>query len=338
MIADPGRGRVAAPLVLLVLAPLVAEFLIGDFTLRQIGFILIFIPQYGGGALLVREAGRRIGGRWPTLALFAVAYALVEEGFTTQTLFNPDYAGQRLLDFGYIPALGTSLDWTLFVLTLHVAWSIGSAVAISESIAGTRSSSPWLRTRGLVATAVLYLLGCWMTTAITLRMFPYVASLAQFAAIGAAVLVVIVVGIAVARRHGARTSGQAPRPWLVAAMTLALGRAFHFLFDHGLPTREHPALTLAGMIGLEIIAVVALLQWSRREGWSARHALGAAVGAILAYGWLSVQRFAAGRTALGVPTTGVDVASQVALLAAILGIAVIGARRLEQDGGTTERS
>src|SRR5581483_10578362 len=94
-----GSSRGGA-LLLLLLAPLVAEFLLGDFTLRQIGFIVIFIPQYGGGALLVREVARRVGGRWPTIVLLALAYALVEEGFTTQSLFNPNYAGQRLLDFG----------------------------------------------------------------------------------------------------------------------------------------------------------------------------------------------------------------------------------------------
>jgi hypothetical protein len=147
------RRAFLAAFVLLVLAPLVAEFLLGDFTLRQIGFIAVFIPQYGGGALLVREVARRLGGRWPAILLLAVAYALVEEGLTTQSLFNPNYAGERPLDFGYIPALGTSLNWTVFVLTLHIVWSIGSSVAIAESRAGEPASVPWFGRRGLARTA-----------------------------------------------------------------------------------------------------------------------------------------------------------------------------------------
>ena len=47
--------RIAPALALLIIAPLIAEFLLGDFSIRQIGFVLVFIPQYGGGALLVRN-------------------------------------------------------------------------------------------------------------------------------------------------------------------------------------------------------------------------------------------------------------------------------------------
>jgi hypothetical protein len=325
--ATKDRG---AALILLVLAPLLAEFLLGDFTLRQIGFILIFIPQYGGGALLVREVARRIGGRWPTIALLALAYALVEEGFTTQTLFNPNYAGQRLLDFGYIPALGTSLHWAVFVLSLHVVWSIGSSVAVAESLAGERSSMPWLSRRGLIATTLLYCAGCAITTALTLKLYPFVASIRQFATVAIAVAVTVAAAIATARRHLGPVHGWTPRPSVVGLLSMMAGRAFHFVHRHGLPTREHPVPTLAAMIGLEVVGAAALLIWSRRDSWSAHHTLAAAVGAILVYGWISVERFAAGHTALGVPTTAVDVACQAALLAAILGLAAVGWRRLRQ--------
>src|SRR5262249_35453142 len=115
----------APALTLLLLAPIVGEFLLGDLTVRQLGFVAFFIPQYGGGALLVRELTRRWRRGWPTMLMLALAYALVQEGLTTQSLFNPNYANERLLDYGYIEALGTSLNWTVFVLTLHVVWSIG---------------------------------------------------------------------------------------------------------------------------------------------------------------------------------------------------------------------
>jgi hypothetical protein len=322
-----------AAFVLLVLAPLVAEFLLGDFTLRQIGFIAVFIPQYGGGALLVREVARRLGGRWPAILLLAVAYALVEEGLTTQSLFNPNYAGERPLDFGYIPALGTSLNWTVFVLTLHIVWSIGSSVAIAESLAGEQASLPWFGRRGLATTTLLYLFGCVLTTALTLQMFPYVASPAQFTSVAVAVAVVIAMAVFVAHRRAEPLRGIAPAPWVVALVTLALGRAFHFCFDHGVPTRDHPVATLAALVSCELVGAVVLLRWSRRPGWTARHTLAAAVGAILVYGWISIGRFMAGRTALDVPTTSVDVASQVVLLALILGLAAVGWRRLRPTAG-----
>jgi hypothetical protein len=84
--------------------------------------VIALLPLYGGGALLIREIARRTGRGWPAMLLLALAYALLEEAFLTQSLFNPDYVGQRLLDYGFIPAIGTSLNWTVFVLSIHVVY------------------------------------------------------------------------------------------------------------------------------------------------------------------------------------------------------------------------
>src|SRR5262245_42066247 len=85
-VAEVGAITTLLPAVtLLVLSPIVAEFLLGDFSVRQLPFVLFFIPQYGGGALLVRELTRRSKRGWPTMLLLASAYALIEEGFTTQS-------------------------------------------------------------------------------------------------------------------------------------------------------------------------------------------------------------------------------------------------------------
>ena len=63
---------------------------------------------YGGGALLIRETVRRSGRGWPTMIVLALVYAIVEEAFVTQTLFNPNYLHLNLglLKPAYIPALG----------------------------------------------------------------------------------------------------------------------------------------------------------------------------------------------------------------------------------------
>jgi len=49
----------APVLLLLVIAPLVAEFLLGDVTLASLPALVLFIPLYGGGAVLIREVVRR---------------------------------------------------------------------------------------------------------------------------------------------------------------------------------------------------------------------------------------------------------------------------------------
>jgi hypothetical protein len=61
----------------------------------------VFIPLYGGGAVLIREVVRRRGGGWPAIVVLAAAFGVVEEGLATQSLFNPDHAHQHLLSSGY---------------------------------------------------------------------------------------------------------------------------------------------------------------------------------------------------------------------------------------------
>ena len=57
--------RIAPVLLLLVLSPLVAEFLLGDFTLTHVGLLVPFSLVYGAGAILIRELARRAGGGEP---------------------------------------------------------------------------------------------------------------------------------------------------------------------------------------------------------------------------------------------------------------------------------
>ncbi len=344
--ARPERSvwrRVAPAVLLLVIAPLVAEFLLGDFNIRQIAFVLVFIPQYGGGALLVREVTRRSGRGWPTMLLLALAYALVEEGFTTQTLFNPDYAGQHLLAYGFIPALGTSFNFVVFLLTLHVVWSIGSSVALAEGLAGARWREPWLRLPGLLGTAALFLFGCAFTTVFTFRMFHFVASVGQFLAVGVATVLVIVAAFvgfrpgtdaAGASRPGraAATNRRAPSHWAVLITALLLSSAFQLWFGYGPRHGIDAGVSLAGLLDLDAAAVTLFAGWASRAGWGPVHMLAAATGALLTYGWLSLRRLIVlGGTALGVPTTPVDVAGQAALLLLMVGLSYLGWRQLRSS-------
>ena len=319
--------RIAPALTLLVLSPLVAEFLLGDFSIRPLGLLVVLLPQYGGGALLVRETARRAGKGWTSMILLALAYALIEEGFTTQSLFNPNYAGLRLLDYGFIHALGTSLDWSVFVLTLHIVWSVLSCIAIAEGLAGSRWATPWLGRLGLAVTVVLFLLGCTLTTVFTLKTFPFVASPWQFAGVAIAVVASRVTAMTF-RVSSTAVHGSAPPVWLPGAASLGFCSSFYLLYERGPQNGLHPVVTLAGMLAVELMAIALIAIWSKRSGWGPRHVLAAATGAILTYGWLSITRMISGATALGVPTTMVDIIGQFFLLLGILALIGIADRRL----------
>ena len=76
---------VGAAACLFFLAPLVAEYLLGDIPLSNMGAMVALAPMYGGGAILIRETVRRTGRGWPTFTLLALAYAVMEEGLVSTT-------------------------------------------------------------------------------------------------------------------------------------------------------------------------------------------------------------------------------------------------------------
>jgi hypothetical protein len=273
--------RVRPAITLFLLAPLVAEFLLGDLPINLLPALLILAPMYGGGALLIREVVRRARRGWPTILVLALAYAVFEEAFTTQTLFNPNYLGLHLhlLEPAYIPGLGMGGWWTVFVLTLHTVWSISVSIALAEALVPDRTTAPWLGWPGLAVTSLLFALGAVASTLLTLRGDRFHASAAQFG--GAALVCVILIGIAfgLPRASSARTAGWVPSPWLVGAGALAAGSGFLLI-----PQRWGWG-AVGAYLALDLLVIVLVSLWSHRAGWDGRHRLALAGGAALAYAW-----------------------------------------------------
>src|SRR5580692_11436201 len=193
----PATGRGIWPaLGLFLLAPLVAEFLLGDLPIKLLPALVVLAPMYGGGALLIREIVRRTGRGWPSILLLGMAYGIFEEAFTTQSLFNPNYLKLNLglLTPAYIPSLGIGAWWTLWMFMVHGIWSISTPIALVEACVPDRARTPWLGRVGLVVVAIVFLSGSCATTAMGYKQDHYLASMAQF--VGAAVVIVLLAGAA----------------------------------------------------------------------------------------------------------------------------------------------
>jgi hypothetical protein len=286
-------------LILLVLSPFVAEVLLGNLPLSDPGTpaALPFLALlYGSGAILVREAARRLGRGWPTMLWFALAYGIVEEGLVVQTLFNGSYLGNDLHSYGELSALGMGLPWTLSVLTLHSVWSIAVPIALVESLFPARG--PWLRVPGTVLVTVLFVLGAAALTAGTAYAEQFFASPAQLAGAGAAALAAVALGVTrgrVDQPAGPVTSGlsgvpqgsrEAPRPVVVGVVTFAAGSAFFGLYFAGQHAQLFPApFFVAGVLAVYLLGLGALGVFSRRPGWTPRHVFAAGAGATLVYCW-----------------------------------------------------
>lgn len=280
-VASRRRGILPA-LGLFFLAPIVAEFLLGNIPISMLGLLAILAPMYGGGALLIRETVRRMGRGWPSILVLGLAYGILEEAFLDQTLFNPDFLGLHLhlLDPAYIPSLGIGAWWTIFVLTLHTVWSISVSIALAEALVPDRAETPWLGGVGLAVVAVFFALAATAMTFNSIRQdaHHFVASSSQFTWSALACLALVVTAFSLPRRNGGRAAGTVPSPWLLGIAAFISGMIFMFV----------PQRWAWGAVGiyvlLDMVWIATILRWSARTRWKGLHPLALAAGAAMAYG------------------------------------------------------
>ena len=116
--------------------------------------------------------------------------------------------------------------WTVFVLTLHVVWSVGVSIALVEGLARDEPRRPWLGRVGLVVAAALFVLGAVATARFTLKGDPFVASGSKLVGAVVAAALLVVAAFAWPRWREGRDAGSVPSAWLVGAMGLAAGSVF----------------------------------------------------------------------------------------------------------------
>lgn len=295
------RRRLAWALV--ATAPLVAEFASGNLPIIYVWLLVIYAPLYGGAALAIRDIARRTVRPWPVIFILGLVYGVVEESFISFSLFNRDYAELRLLDFGWIPALGIGSWWTTFVVLLHAVWSICVPIALVEALAGDLADRPWLTRRGLTWALLAAGSGGAAAAGFTLSEDDFVPSPAHLA--GAAVAVTVLVALAgwLARMPPRRPprgtgevadlpvvttglavssqplvpAGAAPSPQRVAAAAVGVT----FLFVAGAVQVGSALAVVTVYLVLVASGVSAVRRWSARPGWSARHRLALAAGALV---------------------------------------------------------
>ncbi len=316
--------RVLPAVGLFFLSPLVAEFLLGNLSITAIGAAFFLAPLYGGGALLIREVARRTGRRWPSIVLLAIAYGVLEEGITTQSLFNPNYVGLRLLDYGHVDALGMGIPWTVGVITINTVWSICVPILIVEVLVGPeRRTKPWLGRVGLTVTAVLFAVGVFLTTFFQLNSDPFRASVGQLAGTVVAILLLVAVAFLVARRAPSPVARNAPNPWLVFAGALVVGAVYESLdLDSPIPAWLEVTIVLV----LLAVVAVTIRTLARREGWGVAHhfALGAAM--LITYAWHGFPQ-----PSLQNGNTAVDLVGNAVFAAGALVLIAFGARRVRHE-------
>jgi hypothetical protein len=276
------RGGLRA-LALFFLAPFTGEFVLGNQALTALPSLLLLAPLYGGGAVLIREVGRRTRATWPVMGFLAVAYALVEEGLVDQMVFNPGYLGlPDFADWAEVPGLGISARLTVDAIALHAIVSTLVPIVLVEAF-DPRPAAPWLRRRGLAVVTTVFVVGCVGLGVLQAVDLGFVGTWPQFVVTTAVVLGLVAAAAVRARRPVVQQHGPpAHRPRHVVMGVLAVTSGFWVvdLVVGGWVAAGGGALVL--LVGLAL-----LVRESHRPGWSPAHHLAAATGALATYLWLA---------------------------------------------------
>jgi len=263
---------------LLVLAPWVGEYLLGNVSVRELAALPVLAPMYGGGALLVREIARRSGRGWPSIVLLGLAYGIVEAGLVDQSLFNSSFESLHYQEATAIPGLGfTAANAVAFVIG-HAVWSIGAPIAVVELWTPARARAPWLGRVGFAVTVLCYLGGCALVFVDMYRSEEFLATPAQLAGAAVAALAFGVIALVVLpRSRPHRMDVRVPRPWLLGVGTLVVAGVFF----------SRPETWFGVGLGLALAAAAwwVVGRWSRHQAWGRWHVYGLVTGAMLTYAW-----------------------------------------------------
>ena len=313
--------RLLPVLSLWFLAPLVAEYLLGSLPVSLIGILPLMAAMYGSGALLIREAALRSGGGWTTIALLGAAYGFIEEGFVTQSLFNPNYLHLRLLDFGYIPALGTGLPWLVFVVTIHTVWSIAVPIGFAEALFPERRNERWLGPIGIGIFLLLFLGGAAAVAIFTYRSLPFMASPTQFVGTGVVVALLITAAFVGPRWRTPATGRIVPHSAALFSLAFGAGSGVMLLQQFATPARGWSwGGSLGALLAVEIAFILLMTIFTRGRQWRAGQRFTLMAGALAVY---VLFGFITDRQLHG----SADLLPHALLTALILGLVAVAAMR-----------
>ncbi|MFC4589933.1 hypothetical protein [Sphaerisporangium corydalis] len=358
---DMPKGGRRAAVLLAVITPVIAELTLGNPPLSRIWLMLLWIPIYGAGTVLIRELVRRRRRGWPSILLLGLAYGIVEEGLVLQALSSPTMYGVA----GWAPRFfGLNSAYAELNLPYHAVFSVALPILLGDLAFPSLRDRPYLKRTGVVVAGVVFVLGgLLLRVTVAASIDPgYQAPVLVLAgcAAGAALLAVValrvlppaapaplttpatfdaltppaafdappareasVASVAPVASVASRSTvdgtlaGAVPRPWVAGVSGLLAGFGFlALLFPFGgadQPAFTHGGWVAAPMLGAAVLAVLIgwlVRRWTASGGWTDRHSLCLAGGAL------------AGHTAFGVVANAATLADKLEL--SVLGLVMVG--------------
>lgn len=289
------RNRGAA-WTLVVLTPLIAELALGSTPVRMAWLVLLWMPVYGAGVLLIRELVARRGRGWPSILLLALAYELVEDGIGLQALTSP-----HLYDAASWGArvLGVNLPYLEANAIYHAVFTVCIPITLTNLLFPAHRGRPYLGVPGTVVAAIVAVLGVGLLRTVSLSEDAGYQAPVPFV-LGVAVLVVVLGIVALYVVPPARDRATAPdraaAPARVPSRGVlfgASGLATLVFFGLSFPVfgARQPAFTQGWLVlvpmALTAVGAVACYRYLTRTAaspaWTPRHTLALIGGALVAH-------------------------------------------------------
>lgn len=295
------KGNRRAAWVLVLLAPLIAELGLGVTTPTLAFLVLLWLPIYGAGILLVREAVRRTGRGWPSIIVLGLGYELVEDGIGLQALTSPTIYGAA--DWGP-RVLGLNLPYWEANAVYHILFSAIIPIVLADLLFPSHRDKPYLKKGGLVITSAVWVVGVViLRLAVPPSIDPgYAAPLPVLIGVVAVVAALAFVALKVLppRQSVTVDTGTTPPLWsLWGAGAVGTALLLYLLFPLGIagakgPSFAHGWYALLPMVAALLVAAAAYFlvrRWTRTPSWTARHTLALVGGALPAHTALGILIF-----------------------------------------------
>lgn len=181
--------KLLPPIVLIFLAPAIAELLSGSAPPVEFFNPFVFLlltTLYGSGALLVRELKHRWHKGWASLFILGAAYGILEDGLMTKSYFDPAW-----VDIGILGShgrwAGVNWVWGLELTLFHTVVSIAIPILLVELMFPQRRGELWVGKWGLTGLSALLAadvaFGYFFLNSYSPPLIPYILAVAAVVAL-----------------------------------------------------------------------------------------------------------------------------------------------------------
>ncbi len=273
--------------------------------------------------LLARELVVRVGAGWPALLVLGLAYELAEDGLGLQALTSPHlYTAAK---WGRV--LGLNITYWESQIAYHLVFSVLIPVALTSMLFKRYARRPYLRRRGLIGTAVAFVIGIALVR-VTIARSQDPGYQAPWPAVAALLIGIAVLGIlalAVLPRLGTvhpASFARLPHPVVLAAVAgiapiIFLGLLFPLKNKAGHPAIGHGAWVLIPMLVALAFAIAVgwlVARWSATSTFTDQHRIWLIGGALVGHSLFAVASGIANGYVILSPVLGIAVISVTVLL------------------------